>query len=249
MLTAYAEININTNILTFYYKDINLNEYAIIEPRSGYYTKDNNAIFLLTEDTYILDYDDLNWWIYKDIIIKVVFDKSFINFKPLYTSHWFYSMENIKSIEGMEYLNTDDLIDCRSMFARCHNLETIDLSHFNTTKVQNMSFMFLECFKLTQLDLSTFSNDGLVLETPKDTAYGKGIAGMFENCHLLKTIFVSNKWKDNLLFANWGWVFKDCPALIGGQGSIPDDPEYDGPFAHVDGGEEDPGYFTLKKED
>jgi hypothetical protein len=41
-------------------------------------------------------------------------------------------------------------------------------------------------------------------------------------------------------------IFYLCWSLVGGQGTVYDDAHHDGDYAHIDGGPDNPGYFTLK---
>ena len=44
----------------------------------------------------------------------------------------------------------------KAMFAKCNELEELDLSNFNTSKVTNMECMFYNCFNLKILNLLKF---------------------------------------------------------------------------------------------
>jgi hypothetical protein len=41
-------------------------------------------------------------------------------------------------------------------------------------------------------------------------------------------------------------MFFDCTSLVGSQGTTYSSSHVDKTYAHVDGGSNDPGYFTLK---
>ena len=177
------------------------------------------------------------------VVFGVVFDPSFADARPTTTYEWFYRMENLKSIEGMKYLNTSEVSNMESMFSFCKKMESLDLSHFNTSNVTSMSCMFAYCSKLESLDLSKFN-------TSKVT----DMRGLFEGCTKLQTIYVDEGWStasievievENRDYSNY--MFDDCTNLVGGQGttwnsSNPTDKTY----AHIDGGSDDPGYFTAR---
>ena len=42
-------------------------------------------------------------------------------------------------------------------------------------------------------------------------------------------------------------MFYSCSSLVGGAGTIYDENHTDGEYAHVDGGPDNPGYFTYKE--
>ncbi len=89
-------------------------------------------------------------------VTTVVFNASFAKVKPKSCAFWFNQMYNLKSIEGLKYLNTSEVTTMEQMFAYCHNLRIVDVSQFNTSKVENMKYMFYECANLFNLDISNF---------------------------------------------------------------------------------------------
>jgi surface protein len=217
---AYAIYTSENQTLTFYNDD----QYAF---RTG-------TIYDLNSDT---DYNAPGWpdW-YEDgtrgSVTHVVFDSSFANARPTTTFYWFYDMDNLESITGMEYLNTSEVTDMTWMFAQCFTLKSLDLSHFNTAKVTDMSSMF-ENSRLKSLDLSSFN-------TSKVT----NMSSMFMNCPNLRTIYVGSGWNTAAVTES-GKMFYDCYSLEGGQGttynySNPRDKTY----ARIDGNG-GPGYFTA----
>ena len=127
-----------------------------------------------------IDPDWYNDGSYTDIT-TVVFDASFAAARPIATSSWFYEMENLSSITGMENLNTSEVTDMSYMFRTCTSLTSIDLSHFDTGKVTNMRCMFNECDELRSLDLSSFNTENVT-----DMGY------MFALCSSLTSIAVGH---------------------------------------------------------
>ena len=115
------------------------------------------------------------WHVDEQKVRKVVFDPSFANARPLSCHGWFEGFCVLEEIEGMEYLNTTEVTDMRSMFAGCCNLKDIDLSHFDTSNVNNMEYLFLDCSSLETLDLSGFHIENAVGNgdaTPDDGGSG-----------------------------------------------------------------------------
>ncbi|MBQ6079728.1 MAG: BspA family leucine-rich repeat surface protein, partial [Muribaculaceae bacterium] len=168
-------------------------------------------------------------------VTKVVFNSLFADARPTTTYSWFYGMENLQSITGIEYLNTSEVTNMGWMFGNCTELTSLDLSHFNTSKVTEMGAMFYCCSSLTSLDLSSF-NTSKVTRMPT----------MFNRCTNLRTVYVSNSWSTTAVTYSAN-MFSDCTSLVGGKGttyssSNPTDKTY----AHIDGGTSNPGYFSEK---
>ena len=84
-------------------------------------------------------------WSYSNItslVTHVIFDPSFKYAHPTSTSSWFYNMNRLESIDGIEYLNTSEVTNMSSMFSDCNALTSLDVSNFNTENVIYMSQMF-----------------------------------------------------------------------------------------------------------
>ena len=133
-------------------------------------------------------------------IEKVVFDASFANARPTSCCKWFFGCTDLTTIEGIEYLNTENVTDMSGMFYGCYALTTLDVSNFDTKNVTNMSNMFHWCLALTTLDVSNF-----------DTKNVTNMRGMFYNCHALTTLNVSNFDTQNV--TNMSNMFSVCSAL------------------------------------
>ena len=169
-------------------------------------------------------------------VTKVVFDPSFAAARPTTTYGWFYGMNNLASIMGMkEYLNTTDVINMIYMFYGCRKLTSLDLSSFNTSKVERMQWMFAYCNGLTSLDLSSFN-----------TAKVIAMNNMFYGSYNLRTIYVGSGWSTAAVTYSDN-MFWSCTSLVGGQGTTYNDSNpKDKTYAHIDGGPDNPGYFTAK---
>ena len=106
---------------------------------------------------------------------QVVIDPSFAEARPTSTHAWFYFMENVQSITGQDYLNTDSVTNMAAMFMGCTGLTSLDLSSFNsfnTAKVENMSMMFSGDSQLVTI----YAADGWSIA---EYTY---VSSMFENC-------------------------------------------------------------------
>ena len=130
--------------------------------------------------------------------------------------------------------NTTNVTGMNGMFAGCSGLTNIDLSNFNTTNVMDMSLMFHSCSGLTSLDLSNFN-----------TAKVTNMESMFRYCSELKTIYIGNEWSTNAVEFG-SEMFDGCTNLVGGAGTVYDANHTDHTYAHIDGGENNPGYLTDK---
>jgi len=194
--TAYAALNSDNTVLTFYYDDQK-------ESRNGMdigpFTNGLNNNF------------SSKGWYEKEknpTIKTVVFDSSFANYSPTSTAYWFQTNSSIERFVGWENLNTTNVTDMTEMFSGC-GVNTLDLSTFNTSNVNSMGLMFY-------------------------------------NCTLLKTIYVGNEWSTSSLTDEGGNMFHACTNLIGGAGTTYSADHTNASYAHIDGGESNPGYFTAK---
>ena len=115
-----------------------------------YYDNQRNSRPGTTYNLNMGEEEDTGWDIddTKSNVTKVVFDPSFAVVRPTTTSDWFYSMCELKDIEGINYLNTSKVTNMAWMFSYCENLTSLDLSSFNTSKVTNMKAMFYNCSNL-----------------------------------------------------------------------------------------------------
>ena len=126
-------------------------------------------------------------------------------------------------------------ITCGSWFAGFWYLTAIEgIENLNTSEVTSMDDMFNNCESLTSLDLSNFN-----------TAKVTDMSFMFSECSQLETIYVGNDWTvDNVEMGTY--MFSGCTSLKGGQGTTYNENKIDKEYAHIDGGESNPGYLTLK---
>ena len=153
---------------------VHLEPYAVVSNGSAtfYFNDDSpdNALPIRTSD------DDSEWPLSLCTKInKVVIDKSFKDYKPERTSCWFWGFENLVDIDGLKYLNTENLEYMNEMFQFCDNLKSVDLSGFNTAKVTNMTRLFWGCNNLESVFVGDGWNTSLVTKS----------SGMFEDCFKL----------------------------------------------------------------
>lgn len=140
----------------------------------------------------------------KPEVTTVVFDESFKYFYPTSCREWFSTGYYLKNIEGLEYLNTNEVTDMSQMFKACYSLPNIDLTHFNTDKVTEMDQMFYACWSLTTLDLSEFNTSRVA------TMYQ-----MFMSCNSLQTVYVNCNFTTENCNDNDNQMFAQCAKLAG----------------------------------
>ena len=87
------------------------------------------------------------WLLYKASFKMVVFDSSFAAYHPTGTANWFYGFENLASIFGIQYLNTDLVTDMRSMFYNCSKLT----SHTSSRAQEHPCRRCLQCRQFREL--------------------------------------------------------------------------------------------------
>ena len=124
---------------------------------------------------------DINNNLGNGTIVHIVFDKSFRTYTPTSLYRFFYNLTKLKTITGLEYLNTWNVTDMNGMFYGCSSLTSLDVTHFNTEKVTDMGNMFYRCSKLTSLDVTKLNTENV-----------KSMSYMFYNCSGLTSLNVTN---------------------------------------------------------
>ena len=159
-------------------------------------------------------------------IVHIVFDKSFSTYTPTSLNSFFSSLTYLKTITGLEYLNTEKVTDMSYMFLGCSKLTSVDVTKFNTANVTNMSSMFASCSKLTSLDVTKFNTANVTnmgymfykcskltsLDVTKfNTAKVTDMNNMFSGCSALTSLDVTNFNTENV--TNMSYMFSSCSAL------------------------------------
>ena len=121
-------------------------------------------------------------------------------FRGLYDSSTETYLPALTSIDFGDNFNTSNVTNMGSMFWRCSNLTSLNLSNFNTSNVTSMSGMFSGCSSLTSLNLSNFN-----------TANVTGMGDMFRDCSSLTSLNLSNFNTANV--TNMSWMFQGCSNL------------------------------------
>ena len=133
-------------------------------------------------------------------VLTAVFDASFRDFRPTTTEGWFYELNLLERIEGLEHLNTSQVTSMGWMFKGCGSLTSLVLSRFDTSKVTSMSGLFWGCGSLTSLDLSRF-----------DTSKVTSMSGLFSGCGSLTSLDLTCF--DTSKVTDMRWMFSGCGSL------------------------------------
>ena len=128
-------------------------------------------------------------------IVHIVFDKSFSTYTPTSLYKFFANLPKLKTITGLEYLNTEKVTNMSYMFYSCSSLTSLDVTYFNTANVTDMNKMFYKCSALTTI----YASDNFVTDKV-EYSYN-----MFYDCTSLKGTtleYVASKTDHN--YANCG---------------------------------------------
>jgi surface protein len=110
------------------------------------------------------------------------------------------------------------------------------MEYLNTEDVTSMTYMFKNCTSLTVIDLSNFN-----------TAKVTNMGAMFYGCTNLTTIYAGDGWTTASVSNTYSTaMFFNCICLVGGQGTTYNILHSNKAYAHIDGGPDNPGYFTEK---
>ena len=203
---AYAIYNELDRVLTFYYDELLLHR-----SKGGIYIFDS--------------IDKVGWKICAKSIEKVVFDDSFAEYDGVEsTMKWFMDCTDLKEIDGIKNLRTDNVVNMTGMFWDCSSLVSLDLSSFNTEKVHSMGWMFSGCSSLSKLNVSSFDTRNVTFMGDMfsfcpslkeldlsnfNTEKVKYMSGMFKGDVLLENLNVSNFNVENVWSMNE--MFFNCP--------------------------------------
>ena len=209
--------------------------------------------------------NDYPGWEGNPNITTVTFDESFDAYHDFTSLRgMFANLIGLKTINHLEYLNTENVEDMSYMFLQCIALESLDVSNFNTENVTDMNNMFYGCVALKELDVSNFDTGNVTDMTYMfsycsalteldlsnfDTKKVTNMSYMFEGSSSLETIYCAEgaDWS-GVAGRNYTDMFKGCTSLSGKCGSKEfkfDPEEIKGTYAKVYDGTNG-GYFTYK---
>ena len=141
-------------------------------------------------------------WAFNEDITTVNFDPSFGDYHDLtHTYAMFALMEALTVINGLKYLNTENVTNMENMFYGCSALKTLDLSMLDTKNVTNMIDMFYGCSSLESINLDGKFNTVNVTD----------MLNMFADCQALTTLDLSNFDTENV--EDMSYMFLQCLAL------------------------------------
>lgn len=186
--------------------------------------------------------------------------------RPVSTAYWFYRLLNCKTFD-LHWLDTSNTTDMAHMFdTSCDNDEDInldltsfdtssvitmegmfsncgvvgiDMTSFDTQRLSDMGYMFYHCPRLLSIDMNTF-----------DTRNVLNMHFMFAECPSITNIIVSPLFVVDQIPEIVGeydseGMFCECVNIVGGSGTTYDSDYTDKQRAKIDGGSDDPGYFTA----
>ena len=164
-------------------------------------------------------------WFTKDKFTKaglyniiLLLDKSITNLEKLFVKCYYLSIdlsdfdsskitnmvflfgicEQLKKIDGLNNLDTSNVVSMECMFIGCKELTYLNLYNFNTSKVTSIDFMFGNCFKLQNIyGLEDF-----------DTRNITKMNSVFNGCHSLKYLDLSKFDTSNT--TSMEYIFNDC---------------------------------------
>ena len=135
-----------------------------------------------------------------DILTSTIVDD---NITPISTAYWFFTCQNLTSVNNLNKLNTSKVTDMRCMFDDCYRLTSVgDLSGWDTSSVTNMRKMFAGDFELTSVgDLSGW-----------DTSSVTDMSFVFGSCGKLVSIGNISGWNTSRV-KSMTYMFNGCSSL------------------------------------
>lgn len=112
----------------------------------------------------------------------------------------FSDLGNLKTIKGLELVDTSDVTSMSSMFSGCGSLTSLNLSNFNTNKVTSIVSMFASCQNLTDLNVENFNIEKVT-----------SMAFIFSGCNKLINLDLSG-WNMKSV-TNIAFAFASCYSL------------------------------------
>ena len=150
------------------------------------------------------------------------------------SGYLFYTLSELTSIYFSNF-DVGMVTNMKGMFFHCTKLADVkNIASWNTESVTDMQYAFYECFSLTTLDFSSWN-----------TASVTDMTHMFYRCTELVSIYAGSGWNtDNVTDSTV--MFQLCTKLSGGAGTSYDSVHVNKTYARIDGGAENPGYFTSR---
>jgi len=162
---AYVVLSEDETTLTFYYDANILNHEGTVLPIDETQSDEEGGYGY---PAWAGTSKEANTW-----VKKAKFDASFKDYLPTSIVSWFYNCQALETIEGLENLNTSNVVYMYSMFVNCFQLKTLIFDKWDVSKVADMSDMFYNCSSLTTIYCDSEWN----CKTSTD---------MFTNCYALQ---------------------------------------------------------------
>ena len=159
---------------------------------------DNTKIYFLMEPTH--DIRSLEEMFYQiKNLVSIYFTKSFFTENVIYMNSMFEKCVNLVSIDISNF-NTSNVRDISSMFSGDKELTSINLNNFDISKVTNLKYVFDQCTSLQSLNLSSFKNVNT-----------NDISSLFKDLKSLQSIDLSNLNTSNIEYMES--MFRGCASL------------------------------------
>lgn len=171
---ARAEYNKTTKVLTFLYNIPSATEDENLTVVKFYNPSDSQKWFNGKFPSFYYWPEEIK------SATSVIIEESFKNYAVPTCKYMFNEFDNLKSITGLEYLNTTNVKSMHQMFRYCKALTSLDITHLKTNTVTDMSVMFYAC-GVSSLDLSNFNTENVT-----------DMAQMFMYCNQLTWIDLSS---------------------------------------------------------
>ena len=135
-----------------------------------------------------------------DILTSTIVDD---NITPISTAYWFFTCQNLTSVNNLNKLNTSKVTAMTCMFDDAYRLTSVgDLSGWDTSSVTNMREMFASDFELTSVgDLSGW-----------DTSSVTDMSSIFHGCRELVSIGNISGWNTSRV-KDMNSMFHGCSSL------------------------------------
>ena len=146
--------------------------------------------------------------------------------------YMFYGAKSLVSLDLSKW-DTSNVTDMSYMFCTARGIKKLNLSNFNVSKVTTFEMIFSYMDAVTSIDITNWNLGSNV-----------NAGGMFRNSKVLKTIYVSNSWKDHI--GTDTNLFLNCSKLVGGNGTKYNKSYVTKARAVIDGENGQAGYFTYK---
>ena len=208
--------------------------YAVYTEEDKTITCYNDELMDSKTGTEILELDDVDGrnggidcfqYEVKKVVERVKFDPSFASAQFRHISYWFYYMEKLTTIEGLQYFDTSEVTTAKSAFQGCSSLNILDLRSLSMPKLKNASGMFMNCGakiirlfqsgnKLTNAEMmfaQCTNLESINFLDHLDTYSVTTMKDMFYLCSSLKTLDL-NTWNTGKV-ENMSDMFNGCSSL------------------------------------